>query len=163
MTRTKNLSTSCFSTCLNRFLPSCVSFRHETQVSSRQLVSAPQSRRFNHRVLCCSSRRANWCCVTSSSCAGPPTVTCPTPRRPSSASWLRSTTGRGSAEKDAPSSTACESPRAAEISQQCFQWSFHLNLTCFMSVTNVLEKNMLRDATMDAFILVVRCFLGQDF
>lgn len=66
-------------------------------------------------MLCCSFRRASWCCVTSSSCAGPPTVTCPTPRRPFSASWLRSTTGRGSAERDAPSSTACEYP----LGQSC--------------------------------------------
>lgn len=56
-----------------------------------------------------SSRKASWWCVTSSSCAGPHTATCQTPRKPSSAYWLRFTTGRESVERDAPLSTACES------------------------------------------------------
>lgn len=56
-----------------------------------------------------SCRKASSWCVTFSSCAGPHTATCPTPRKPSLAFWLRFTTGRGSVERDAPSSTACES------------------------------------------------------
>lgn len=56
-----------------------------------------------------SSRRASWWCVSSSSCAGRPIVTSPTPRRLSSTCSPRCTSGRGSAAKGAPSSTACES------------------------------------------------------
>lgn len=56
-----------------------------------------------------SFRKASWWYVTSSSCAGHHTVMYPTPRKPSLAFWLRSTTGRGSVERVAPSFTACES------------------------------------------------------
>ncbi len=70
-----------------------------------------------------SFKKASLWCVTSSSCAGPRTATCPTPKKPSWAFWLRSTTGRGSVERGAPSSTACESTYVhRHHTYACFYW-----------------------------------------
>ena len=81
-----------------------------------------------------SFRKASWWCVTSSSCAGPHTATCPTPRRPSSAFWLRFTTGRGSVEKDAPSSTVCKSAELKPESYLCVLIAYTAIGCCFQCV-----------------------------